>query len=120
MTMHVGAIIVDVLEQAGKRHLDPEAYPALLFHLGGSHALDRYDGSMAYWRRVQALLDAFFSSAERAAIGTRLIAEPRLRGCPEFRHFLGQALAERQVQSLVEVAMLAQRGSLCQPEPSPR
>ena len=64
---------------------------------------------------VLAFLDAFFSSAERAAIGARLTADATLAARPEFRAFQSEALAERQVQSLADVAGLAVRSQATAP-----
>lgn len=109
MTMQMGAAIVDVLAKAARRHLNPEAYDAFLFQLEGGGLLRCYDQSEAYWERVQAMLDGFFTSAERAAICEVLIAEAELRQRPEFRAFLMRALAERQIQALANAALLVGR-----------
>jgi hypothetical protein len=104
MKAPMGQRIIDVLEQAGKHHLsatDPRAYAILLLQIGGTDALRAYHSSEAYWRHVQAVLDTFFTSAQRAEICARLIAEPDLRARPEFQHFLSHALAERRLQELV-------------------
>lgn len=108
MTMQVGMTIVDVLNRAARRYLAPEGYDAFVFQLEASGALDRYDGG-AYWDRVQAILDGFFTASQRAAICEQLIADGRLRERPEFHGFLIRALAERRVQGLVQVVQLAQR-----------
>jgi hypothetical protein len=100
----VGAKVVDVLERAGARYLnqnEPHLYQAYLLNVGATQALRRYDGTETYWDRVQAILDAFFSSSERAEICTELIAQHALWGLPEFRGFLMRALAERRLQRLL-------------------
>jgi hypothetical protein len=107
MKAPMGQRIIDVLEQAGKRHLgatDPRVYSILLLQIGGTDALRAYQETEAYWRHVQAVLDTFFTSAQRAEIGALLIAEPDLRACPEFQPFLSHALAERRLQELVGAA----------------
>ena len=110
MTAPMGASIIDVLEQAGKRYLGEarsKAYAAFLLQIGGTDALRSYDGSVAYWERVQAVLDSFFNSAERAEICAPLIGRAELRARPEFRAFLAHALAERRLQELIAAALVA-------------
>ena len=107
MTTRMGDQIIDVLEQAGRRHLgvtDSRAYSMLLLHVGGTDALRAYDASEAYWRHVQAVLDTFFTSAQRAEICAGLIDLPELRSRAEFRRFLAHALAERRLQELTSAA----------------
>src|SRR5690606_3085151 len=55
----VGAEMIELLERAGARYLEPDAYQTLLLNVGATQALRRYDGTEAYWDRVQAVLDAF-------------------------------------------------------------
>jgi len=103
----VGAEIVDILERAGARYLgqnEPDLYQAFLLNVGATQALRRYDGTETYWDRVQAILDAFFSSSERAEICTQLIAHRQLQQLSEFRGFLMRAIAERRLQSLLAAA----------------
>lgn len=110
MTAPMGADIVYVLEQAGERYLgktQSKAYAAFLLQVGGTDALRAYEPSQTYWERVQAVLDTFFSSAERAEICACLIARPELQARPEFRSFLGHALAERRMQEMVAAAVVA-------------
>lgn len=110
MTARLGATIIEVLEQAGEHHLGdaaPDAYAAFLLQVGGADTLRDYDASATYWDRVQATLDNFFTSAERAQIGARLVANAELRCRPEFQHFLAHALAERRLQDLLEAATFA-------------
>ena len=110
MTTAVGVRIINLLEQAGKEHLsatDPRAYASLLLQIGGTDALRAYDASEAYWGHVQAVLDTFFTSAQRAEICASLITRPELRARPEFQHFLSHALAEARLQELVRSAMVA-------------
>lgn len=97
----VGAQIIDVLERSGARYLEPDPYQTLLLNVGATQALRRYDGTEAYWDRVQAVLDAFFSSSERAEICAELIARRALWSLPEFRAFLMRAIAERRLQSIL-------------------
>ncbi len=96
--------VVEVLERAGAQYLrqnEPDLYQAYLLNVGATQALRRYDGTEAYWDRVQAILDAFFSASERALICTELIASRAFLDLPEFRAFLTRALAERRLQSLL-------------------
>lgn len=110
MTTSMGERIIGVLEEAGRRYLgatDSRAYSALLLQIGGTDALRAYDASEAYWGHVQAVLDTFFTSAQRAEICAGLIDQPELRARPEFREFLDHALAERRLQELIRIAALA-------------
>jgi hypothetical protein len=110
MTAHLGARIIELFEEAGERHLRsaaPCAYSALLLQVGGADTLRDYDASATYWERVQAILDNFFDSAERAEICVRLIGDAELCHRPEFQSFLARALAERRLQELIAVAALA-------------
>jgi hypothetical protein len=110
MTAHLGAAIIDLLEQAGEHHLGsaaPDAYAAFLLQVGGANTLRNYHPSATYWECVQATLDNFFTSAERAEICARLIGHAELRGRPEFRNFLAHALAERRVQEVLAAAVFA-------------
>lgn len=103
----VGAEIVAILEQAGAQYLkqnEPDLYQAYLLNVGATEALRRYDGSETYWDRIQAILDAFFSSGERAAICAQIIARGELWHRPEFRAFLMHAIAERRLQSVLAEA----------------
>ena len=103
----VGTEIVDLLERAGAQYLrqsEPDLYQAYLLNVGATQALRRYDGSETYWDRVQTILDAFFSSGERAEICAQLMAHRRLPQLPEFRGFLMRAIAERRLQSLLTAA----------------
>lgn len=103
----VGAEVVDILERAGLHFLgqnEPDLYQAYVLNIGATQALRRYDGTETYWDRVQAILDAFFSSSERAEICTELIAQRALWDLPECRGFLRSALAERRLQSLLAAA----------------
>ncbi len=110
MNARVEDRVIEALEQAGKRYLgatDSRTYSTLLLHVGGTDALRAYDGSAAYWKYVQAVLDTFFSSAQRVEICAGLIDRPELRARPEFGGFLAHALAERRVQELIGSAALA-------------
>jgi hypothetical protein len=115
MTTRVGAEIVDVLEWAGSRYLranDPDLYRAYLLHVSWSDTLRRYDQSEVYWQRVQAILDTFFTSPERAEICAQLVDQAALRRRPEFRGFLTRAVAERRMQGLIAAATIAHSASL--------
>jgi hypothetical protein len=107
MTARLGARVIDVLEQAGERYLKkaaPDAYAALLLQVGGADTFRQYDASATYWERVQAILDHFFTSPERAEILARLGERSRLHRRPECRGFLNQARAERRLQELIAIA----------------
>ena len=64
----------------------------------------QYDASVTYWEHVQAILDYFFTSPERAEILARLMERSRLCRRPECRSFLDHARAERRMQELIAVA----------------
>jgi hypothetical protein len=103
----VGVEVVEVLERAGVQYLrpnEPDLYQAYLLNVGATQALRRYDGTEAYWDRVQAIMDAFFSARERAEICTELIAHRAFCDLPEFRGFLTRAFAERRLQALLAAA----------------
>ena len=113
----VGAEIVDILEWAGTQYLkpgDPDLYRAYLLHVGAARPLRRYDGTERYWDHVQLILDAFFTSSERAEICAQVIGHHELRGCPEFRGFLTRALAERRLQSMLRATAVI-RSASCAP-----
>ena len=110
MTAHLGAAVIEVLEQAGEHLLGetaPDLYAAFLHQVGGANTLRRYEASATYWEHVQAMLDTFFTSAERAEICARLITHAELRCRPEFQGFLAHALAERRVQEVIAAAACA-------------
>jgi len=110
MSTALGVMVVEILESAGQHHLGdamPGAYAAFLHQIGGADTFRAYDDNATYWERVQALLDSFFSSAERAEVCARLIGQPELRARPEFQGFLAHALAERRMQELIAGAMFA-------------
>lgn len=99
-----GDRVVAWLERAGERYLmgrQPEIYLQLLLHVGGTDTLRRYSGAAAYWFYVQAILDCFFSLAERAEICARLVDDPAFADDPSFRPFVIQAKAEIRCQELV-------------------
>ena len=107
MTAHLGAAVIELLEQAGEHLLGetaPDAYTAFLHQVGGANTLRCYDASATYWERVQAMLDSFFTSAERAEICARLLGHADLRSRPEFQGFLAHALAELRVQEVMAAA----------------
>lgn len=99
-----GTCVVAWLERWGARFLggqQPHIYQQLLLHVGGTDILRRYSGSRAYWQYVQAILDCFFSAAERAEMCAELIQEPLFRNDPAFGPFLIQARAELRCRELV-------------------
>jgi hypothetical protein len=107
MAARLGAKIIDVLEQAGELYLRkaaPDAYAAFLLQVGGADTLRVYEASATYWERVQAMLDSFFTSAERAEISARLIERVGPCGRPELCSFLDHARAERRMQDLIAKA----------------
>jgi hypothetical protein len=110
MTAHLGAAVIELLEQAGEHLLGesaPDVYSAFLLQVGGANTLRRYEASSTYWDCVQAMLDTFFTAAERAEICARLISHGELRCRPEFQGFLAHALAERRLQEMIAAAACA-------------
>jgi hypothetical protein len=110
MSTGFGAIVFDVLERAGERHLK-ETSPCLhhffLFQIGGADTLRRYDGSVAYWDRVQVTLDYFFTPEQRAGISRELMRRADFARRPEFRDFWARTIAERRVAELIASAAIA-------------
>ncbi len=110
MEERIGDSIIDILERAGQCSLsasNSRAYSALLLHIGGTDALRPYRASDGYWKSVQAILDTFFTSAQRAEICASLVDQPGLRARAEFQTFLCHALAEQRVQELISMAATA-------------
>jgi hypothetical protein len=110
MSAGFGAIVFDVLEQAGERHLketSPCLHQFFLFQIGGAGTVRRYDGSVAYWDRVQATLDYFFTAEQRSGICCELLRRADFDRRPEFRGFWARAVAERRVAELIASAAIA-------------
>ena len=75
MSARLGVVVIKILESAGEHHLGaaaPGTFASFLLQIGGSDALRAYDGSAAYWERVQNVLDTYFDSPQRAAIFLKL------------------------------------------------
>ncbi len=109
MAERVDTDVIGILEQAGERFLStfsPELHRQFLLQIGGAQTLRRYVESETYWNQVQAILDCFFTSAERAEICGWLLERPELRARAEFRSFHARALAERRLQNLIVAAKL--------------
>lgn len=110
MSADVGATVIHVLEEAGKRYLrdvTPDIYHQFMLQIGGADTVRRYDGTICYWQQVQAILDCFFSGAERAEIAGELIDRADLDGRPAFRGFLIHGVAERRLQAMLREGGLA-------------
>jgi hypothetical protein len=108
--MSAGSIVFDVLEQAGERHLketSPCLHQCFLFQIGGADTVRRYDGSVAYWDRVQVILDYFFTAEQRTCICQELMRCADFARRPEFRGFWARAVAERSVAELIASAAIA-------------
>jgi hypothetical protein len=104
MSAEVGTAVIDVLERAGERHImqaAPEWYDEYLWQIHGGGTLHHYDGSDAYWRRIQAALDFFFTSEQRAEICRCLMQQADLDGRPECHSFRARALAEFRMAELI-------------------
>ena len=105
----VGAEIFDILDWAGTQYLkpgDPHLYRNYLLHIGGTDTLQHYDGSETYWERLQAILDTFFTSSERAEICVQMIGDNAICALPEFRGFWRRALAERRLQTMLRATAI--------------
>ena len=105
----VGTQVIDILEHAGERFLSasaPKLHRNFLLQIGGAPTLRCYQANPVYWEAVQAILDCFFSSAERAEICRDLIEALGLRTRAEAREFLARALAEQRLQLLIAAAKL--------------
>jgi hypothetical protein len=110
MGAKVGLTVVDILERAGEQHLRqiaPEYYNEYLWQINGAGTFRHYDGSDVYWRRIQAALDFFFTSEQRAEICRRLMQQAGLAGRPECRSFRACALAETRMADLIAEMRLA-------------
>jgi hypothetical protein len=104
MMTRIGGYVVACLEQAGERHLKeplPHIYQQFLLQIGGTDLLQDYDWTPAYWHRVQAILDCFFTHRQRAEICGWLLTDGLLRAQPEFAWFHQQALAERRLRAMI-------------------
>lgn len=104
MGAEVGTTVIDVLERAGKRHLRraaPEWYAEFLWQIHGAGTVRNYDGSDVYWRRIQAALDFFFTSEQRAEICRSLLQQAGLDRRPECQSFRACALAENRMADLI-------------------
>jgi hypothetical protein len=105
----VGVEIFDILGWAGTQYVkpaDPDLYRNYLLHTGGTRTLQHYDGSETYWDRVQAILDSFFTSSERAEICAQILADGALCALPEFRGFWRRAVAERRLQAMLRATAI--------------
>ena len=72
----IGHLIVAWLEDGGERFLkgsQPDAYQALMLHVGGTDVLKRYSRTEDYWQPVQLILDALFAADERADMCKKLL-----------------------------------------------
>jgi len=106
----VGIDVVQILEASGERHLAasaPEVYRVFLLQVGSARHFRRSVRTETFWDWVQAILDTFFSAAERDEVCGQLLACAGLRARPEFRSFWERALAERRLQELIAEARLS-------------
>jgi hypothetical protein len=110
MGAEVGNAVMDVLERAGEQHIRqsaPECYEEFLWQIHGAGTVLHYDGSDVYWRRIQAAIDFFFTSEQRAEICRSLVQQVGLVGRPECRSFRASALAETRMMDLIADMRLA-------------
>lgn len=99
-----GDFVVGWLERGGRRFLkesQPDKYEALLLHVGATDRLKQYTNSHRYWQYVQAMLDFFFSSAERAELCAELLKKPMFREETGIAPFLQEARAEVSCSALI-------------------
>ncbi len=99
-----GDDVIIWLERWGERFLrgsQPELYQMLLLHVGATDKLRQYSGSEAYWEYIQAILDCFFSAAERAEMCADLIKVKQFTKDPGCASFLQNAKAEIRCRELV-------------------
>ena len=103
MKREVGPLVVEVLEQAGTRFLEPlptDVFQVFLHHVGATGSFRKYDGRKVYWQRLQILLDTFFTAVERAEICDELVSRLDLVGRRDAYDFFAEALAERRLRAL--------------------
>jgi len=104
MSGRYGQYVVTWLERGGDRFLQsalPHVYQQFLLHVGATDVLRCYDSAAAYWNYVQAILDCFFTSAQRAEMCCELINSPVFAGRKDFRPFLIEAQAEIRLQEVI-------------------
>jgi hypothetical protein len=106
MSAEVGVAVSEILDHAARNYIKqnaPDCYDQFVWQVHGAGTVRHYDGSTAYWRRVQAALDSFFTAAERVEIYRCLTQRAELAGLPECRSFQALAFAENRVADLVAV-----------------
>ena len=103
MNERVGTRVVEVLERAGSRYLEPVAsdtFQVFLHHIGATASFRIYEGRRIYWQRLQIVLDAFFTASERAEICEELITAIDFLSRREAYDFFAEALAERRLREM--------------------
>lgn len=106
MSKRHGQRVVIWLECGGDRFLrasQPYVYQQFLHHIGATDVLRHHDDTEAYWHYVQAILDCFFTSAQRAEMCGELIDDSIFAGREDFRPFLLEARAEIRAQEVMAV-----------------
>ncbi len=104
MSGRYGQCVVTWLERGGDRFLRSAptyVYQQFLLHVGATDVLRRYDSPTAYWNYVQAILDCFFTSEQRAEMCSELINSPVFAGREDFHPFLIEATAEIRLQEVI-------------------
>lgn len=104
MSAEVGAAVSEILDRAAKHYIGrnaPEVYRHYVWQVHGAGTLRHYDGTDAYWRRLQAALDFFFTAEQRVQIFSWLMQRADLGGLPECRHFQASAVAEARLADLL-------------------
>jgi hypothetical protein len=104
MSRRYGQCVISWLERGGEKFLRTAptyVYQQFLLHVGATDVLRHYDYPAAYWPYVQAILDTFFTSAQRAELCSELINSPVFAGREDFRPFLIEAQAEIRLQEVI-------------------
>jgi len=104
MSAEVGAAVSEILDRTAKKYIKrnaPDFYHQFQWQVHGAGTVRHYDGSDAYWKRVQATLDFFFTSPQRIEAVRSLLERTDLDGRPECRCFLASALAESRLADLM-------------------
>lgn len=110
MNEQVGNQVVEVLEQAGQRFLEPlanDAFEVFLHHVGATSSFRSYDGRKIYWQRLQFLLDTFFTANERAEVCDELITRLDFLRRRDAYDFFAEALAERRLREMRSALIVA-------------
>lgn len=104
MSAEVGVAVSEILDRAARNYIkqdEPDCYDQFVWQVHGAGTVRHYDGSAVYWRRVQAVVDSFFTAAERVEIYRGLMQRAELTGLAEPWSLQALVLAEARVADLV-------------------